>query len=282
LLSQPPDASLVLGVTSAVMPIALMDRIQQVEGVRAVAPVLNWHVSQLRGAGESLNLWAIDARRFEALAGGFDLVAGRPLRAADEVIVDSVLADQRHIAVGDRLALLGRTFEVGGVCRSGFGGRIYAGIEDIGAAVGTPGMASFFLVQADTHARAAELLQRLSTRLPGFKITPIAQVSKALEDNVVGLRAVEGAVTMLAVIVSFLVVMLAMYAAILERTREIGVMRALGATRTWVVLLIVQESVLLCAAGVIVGIALALVGRLGVLRLYPSEEVLFTPRLSAT
>src|SRR5262249_29986621 len=76
LLFQPPDASLVLGVTSAVMPIALMDRIQQVEGVRAVAPVLNWHVSQLRGASESLNLWAIDARRFEALAGGFDLVAG--------------------------------------------------------------------------------------------------------------------------------------------------------------------------------------------------------------
>jgi putative ABC transport system permease protein len=280
LLFQPPDASLVLGVTSAVMPLALMDDIQKAEGVRAVAPVLNWQVSQVRGDPESLNLWAVDGRRFEELSGGFDLLAGRPLRGPNEVIVDSNLAERRRIEIGDRLPMLGGTFEVVGICRSGFGGRLYARIEDVGAAVGTPGRASFFLVKGSSPREAGALRQRLSARWPGYKLTLIAQVSHTLEHSVVGLREMEAAVTGLAVAVSFLVVLLAMYTAILERTREIGIMRALGATPLWVVSVIVMESLLLCASGVAAGLGLAFLGRYGLHHLYPSEEVLFSARTS--
>src|SRR5262249_55919064 len=74
---QPPDASLILGATQAVMPERFAGLIRALPEVREVAPVLNWHVSQLKGNPESINLWAVDPASFAALSGGLDLVAGR-------------------------------------------------------------------------------------------------------------------------------------------------------------------------------------------------------------
>jgi putative ABC transport system permease protein len=68
------------------------------------------------------------------------------------------------------------------------------------------------------------------------------------------LRALVG----LAAIVSALVVMLAMYTTITERTREIGVLKALGASRGFIVSLIEQEAFLISLIGLIVGFAVSL------------------------
>jgi putative ABC transport system permease protein len=281
-LFQPPDASLILGVTSAVMPLPLMDRIRAVEGVTAVTPVLNWHVSHLKDDPENLNLWAVDYPSFAALSGGFEIVAGRPLAGPWELVVDSIVADERHLAPGDRIDMLGRQFVLVGVSRPGSGGRIYARIQDVGEAIGSPGKASFFLVKGPAAREAGELTRRLQARFAGFKITAIAQVSKSIEDNAVGLRQFQSAVAFLAVLISFMVVLLAMYTAILERTREIGVLRALGATPGWVVQSVLIESLLLCCAGLGVGLLLAVAGRSGLLRLYPAQDVTFTPGWIAT
>ena len=58
-------------------------------------------------------------------------------------------------------------------------------------------------------------------------------------------------------VASFLTVFLAMYTAIIERTREIGVLKALGASRLYIIREIVLESMVLCALGAVVGVALA-------------------------
>src|SRR5712692_11905014 len=78
-LFQPPDASLILGATSAVMPMKYIDIMKGVGGVKDVTPVLNWHVSQLKGESKAVNLWAIDYPSFERISGGFEMVAGRGL-----------------------------------------------------------------------------------------------------------------------------------------------------------------------------------------------------------
>jgi len=278
---QPPDASLILGATQAVMPERLMDLIREVPGVRAVTPVLNWHVSQLKGSPESLNLWAIDSGSFATLSGGLDLVAGHGLAAEGDLVVDTLLAASRSLRVGEVLHLLNRDFRVAGISRAGSGGRIYARLEDIQQAVGTPGRASFFLVKGRTARDAAELAGALEGRFAGYKITPIAQVSKALQDNAVGLTQFKRALTALSVVASFLVVLLAMYTAILERTREIGILRAMGATQAWVLRLVMIESAWVCIGGVVAGFGLAVAGRLALLHLFPAEEILLTAQWAA-
>jgi putative ABC transport system permease protein len=272
-LFQPPDASLILGATSAVMPMKYIDIMKQVDGVQEVTPVLNWLVAKIRGESRAVNLWAIDYPSFARISGGFDMAEGRPLAQPYDVVMDTVLADATGMHVGDILPMMDREFRLVGICRAGAGGRLYARLQDVQEAVGAPDKASFFLVKGRSANEAEQLAKRLSERFKGHKITPIAQVSKVMQDNAVGLREFKQALTGMAVVISFLVVLLAMYTTIIERTREIGILRAIGASQGKVVQLVVSESVLICLAGVVVGIALAGAGRWMIPRLFPTVAI---------
>jgi putative ABC transport system permease protein len=273
-LFQPPDASLILGATSAVMPLQFMDLIREVKGVKEVTPVLNWHVSRIKGESRAVNLWAVDYPTFSKISGGFDILkGGRALSEPDDLVIDTVLANAAHIQVGEILPMLNREFRIAGICRAGAGGRLYARIQDVQDAIGTPGKASFFLVKAYSSRDADAITEALQERFKGYKITPMAQVSKAMQDNAVGLRQFEEALTGMAVVISFMVVLLAMYTAIIERTREIGILRAIGATQGGVVRIVISESALICCAGVVVGIGLAFFGRWWIPHVFPTLVV---------
>jgi putative ABC transport system permease protein len=275
-LFQPPDASLILGATSAVMPLRFSEVMMQVPGVRDVTPVLNWHVSKLKGESRAVNLWAIDPPSFARISGGLDIVEGRGLEQADDLVMDTVLAGATGLKVGESVPMLNRGFRLAGICRAGAGGRLYARLVDIQEAIGAPDKASFFLVKGERAAEADRLTEALQERFKGYKITPMAQVSKVMQDNAVGLRQFKEALTGMAVVVSFLVVLLAMYTTIIERTREIGILRAIGASQTKVVQLVISESVLICLAGVAVGMLIAVGGRFYLPRVFPTLVVTLT------
>jgi putative ABC transport system permease protein len=272
-LFQPPDASLILGATSAVMPVKFVDLMRQVEGVKDVAPVLNWHVSQIKGESRAVNLWAVDYPSFSRISGGLDIVAGHALSGPDELVMDTVLANATGVRVGEVLHMLNRDFHVAGICRAGAGGRLYARLEDIQAAIGTPEKASFFLIKGTSALQADRLTEALQERFKGYKITPMAQVSKVMQQNAVGLEQFKTALTGMAVVISFLVVLLAMYTTIIERTREIGILRAIGAGQATVVRLVVTESFLICLAGVVVGMGIAVLAALYLPRVFPTLAV---------
>lgn len=275
-LFQPPDASFILGATSAVMPVKYIDLMKQVPGVKEATPVLNWLVSRIGGESRAVNLWAIDYPTFAAISGGFDIVQGRALSEPNDLVMDTVLAQATGVKVGDSLPMLNRDFHVAGICRAGAGGRLYARIQDVQDAIGTPGKASFFLVKGTSSRDAEALAKALGERFKGYKITPIAQVSKAMQDNAVGLKQFKEALTGMAVVISFLVVLLAMYTTIIERTREIGILRAIGASQRTVVRLVVTESGLICIAGVIGGMVLAVGGRWLLPQVFPTLSVTLT------
>ena len=257
-LFQPPDASLLLGATSAVMPVKFAEVMKRdVAGVAEVAPVLNWHVSKIKGQTQAINLWAVDYASYAAISGGHSMVAGRELREPFDLVIDTILAQATGLQVGEALPMMNREFHVAGIFKAGAGGRMYARLADVQEAVGTPEKASFFLVKARAGGQAEELAKALQQRFHGYKVTPVAQVSAAMQANTVGLEQFKKALIGMAVMISFLVILLAMYTAIIERTREIGILRAIGATRARVVQILVFESTLICTAGVLVGIVMA-------------------------
>jgi len=272
-LFQPPDASLILGATSAVMPMQYVPIIKQVEGVREVTPVLNWLVAKIKGESRAVNLWAIDYPSYARISGGFDILEGRPLSQPYDLVMDTVLADATKMRVGDVLPMLNHEFRLAGIARAGAGGRLYARLEDVQEAIGTPDKASFFLIKGRSATEADKLAKALQEKFKGHKITPIAQVSKVMQDNAVGLQQFKEVLTGMAVVISFLVVLLAMYTTIIERTREIGILRAIGASQAKVVRLVIGESFLICLAGVVVGIILAIGGRWGLPRAFPTLSI---------
>jgi len=275
-LFQPPDASLILGATSAVMPLKYIDIMKQVPDVVEVTPVLNWHVSKIRGEAKAVNLWAIDYPSFARISGGFDIVEGRALSQPYDLVMDTVLAEATGMHAGDKLPMINRDFTIAGISRAGAGGRLYARLSDVQEAIGTPDRASFFLVKGKSAQDADKLAKALQEKFPGHKITPVAQVSKVMQDNATGLQQFKQALTGMAVVISFLVVLLAMYTTVIERTRELGILRAIGASQAKVVQLVINESALICLAGVLVGIALAVAGRWFLPRVFPTLTVTLT------
>jgi putative ABC transport system permease protein len=272
-LLQPPDASLILGTTSAVMPVKYTDLMKKVDGVVDATPVLNWHVSRIKGETRAILLWGIDYPSYSRISGGFDMVEGRPLQEPNDLVMDSVLARATSTRVGEKLQMINREFNVVGIVRAGAGGRLYARLPDIQEAIGTPDKASFFLVKGRAATEADQLAKALADRFPGHKVTPVAQVSKVMQDNATGLRQFKQALTAMAVVISFLVVLLAMYTTIIERTREIGILRAIGASQPRVVQLVMNESLLICLAGVVVGILLAAGGRWLLPQIFPTLNI---------
>src|SRR6266849_1905131 len=76
-------------------------------------------------------------------------------------------------------------------------------------------------------------------------------------DNVPMLRPFIGVIITLGTLIGFLVVFLSMYTAVLERTREIGILKALGASPAYVMSILLRETAMLAVIGAIVGILMA-------------------------
>jgi len=79
-------------------------------------------------------------------------------------------------------------------------------------------------------------------------------------------------ITSIAVIVGFLVIFQTMYTAVLERTREIGILKSMGASKFTIVAVLLRECSVLAIAGVIVGISLTYVVRSSLLHFFPTQH----------
>ena len=91
--------------------------------------------------------------------------------------------------------------------------------------------------------------------LPTYKIDSIEDfVSLFSVNSVPYIEAFTRVVIGIAVLIGFLVVCLSMYTAVLERTREIGILKALGASPAYIVGILMRETVLLALTGTVVGI----------------------------
>ena len=84
-------------------------------------------------------------------------------------------------------------------------------------------------------------------------------------------------VVFVALCIGVLVIFLSMYTTITERTREIGILRSLGASRQFIVTLIFQESAAVCLVGVVLGIGASFLIAKAVTMMFPTLIVLITP-----
>ena len=100
-----------------------------------------------------------------------------------------------------------------------------------------------------------ESLRRL---LPGYPIYSMAEFTSLFTvSNVPGLEAFINVLTAVGVVIGFTVIWLSMHMAVSHRTREIGILKSLGASQWYIVKAILMEALVLGAAGVVVGIALS-------------------------
>jgi putative ABC transport system permease protein len=260
LMMEPSHASIMNGISGAPIPIKDIEVIRRLPHVAVAAPV----ITQFRTASNDFGVvYGIDYPSFNALR-PFVFVAGGPFNGPNDVIVDDVFASGRNpstgkaYAVGDTISTMDHPFRICGIVEAGKGGRKMIPIDTMGDLMGAEGRASLFYIKADNPANDQAIIQEIhATRgLEGFPVQTMQDwLSQMTPQNLPGFNQALGIVTGIAVIIGFLVIFQSMYTAVLERTREIGILKSMGASKSTIVSVVLRECAVLAAAGVIVGIA---------------------------
>jgi putative ABC transport system permease protein len=247
---EPPGASMFLGMTSAPMPIKLGDRFGQLEHVQAVTPVLFQFTTS---AGINM-VWGIDLKTWDRVTGGFVYHAGGPFSGQYDILVDDKYADANHVKVGQTLNLLNHNFRVCGIVGHGKGSRLFIPLQTAENLAEQQDRASIFWIKCTDPGYTENVIASVKNLLPNYTVLSVQDYMTLLTSN--DLPALKDFITVLigiAVIIGFLVIFLSMYTTITERTREIGILKSLGATKRYIIGLILREAGLLGVIGILAG-----------------------------
>ncbi len=278
IMVRPPGSSFFSGITGAPVSIKVADLIRKQPHVSAVAPV----ITQLTTAGNVEVIYGVDLdpsspNSFEAMSGPFRFLAGGLPAAPYELLVDDYFAAANHVTPGSTVNVLNTDFKVAGIVEHGKGARRFIPIQTLQELIGAQNKASVFYVKLD-DPKSADAVAAGLKKIRGmeqFQVQSIQQwLSMMTMGNIPGLSQFITVVIAVAVIIGFIVIFQAMYTAVMERTREIGILKSMGASKAYVVNVILRETLLLSALGIVLGIALSFVARQGIVQRFPTLRVI--------
>lgn len=250
ILIRPPGSS-IIGLSSAPIPEKLVPFIRSIPHV-ALATGTTVHP-----IGGTNTVTGIDYGEFTKMSGAFRYLQGGPFRNPDDVIVDEYWARQYHLKAGSTTEFMNRKWNVCGIVEQGKLARIFLPIKLLQDVSANSGKLTMIYVKVDDPSNLKDTIAAIKKELPDYQIYSVEEfVSLISVDNVPALKPFIWVVIGIAIFVGFLVVSLSMYTAVLERTREIGILKSLGATPALILGMLVRETVFLALIGSVAGILL--------------------------
>jgi putative ABC transport system permease protein len=273
IMVQPPAASVFLGFSGAPMPIKIAAVLKKQKYVQSVAPAL----LQFNSSGGVEVVYGIDPESFRAVSGGFVFIQGRDMEGPDDLLVDDWAAKAKKIKVGETYNLLNHNWHVAAIIEHGKGARLFVPLTTLQDLVGARDKASIFLLRCTRPEHTEDVMEELRHVLPSYTIRPLKDfLSLMTATNIPGLQTFIHAMIGLAVAIGLLVIFLTMYTTVIERTRDIGVLKSLGADRSFIIRSLLSESTALCILGIATGVALAYLVRAAFLAGFPTLSINIT------
>jgi putative ABC transport system permease protein len=274
IMLQPPAASIFLGFSGSPMPIKIGDKLAQMKYVQAVAPAL----LQFNSTGGVEVIYGIDSESFRAVSGGFVFLQGHDMEGPDDLLVDDWAAKAKKLKVGDTYNLLNHDWHVVAIIEHGKGARLFVPLSTLQDLVGAHDKASIFLLKCTRPEHTEDVTEEIRAVLPGYTVRPLKDfLSLMTSTNIPGLKTFIDAMIALAITIGLLVIFLTMYTTVIERTRDIGVLKSLGANRSFIVRALLTESAALCIFGIAAGVGLSYAARAAFLAGFPTLSILITP-----
>lgn len=270
---KPPGSSNFNAFSSAPVSVKVGDILRQQPHVVAVSPVVVQTTNKIE------LVYGIDLPSFEALGGPMRYLQGRGFQQPYDMIVDEYYAARHKLRVGDTANILDHDFHVCGIVPQGRGSRVYLPIATLQDLTGAENKASMFYLKLDDPNHADAVAQQIKA-IPGLENYNIMSIGEYLSlmsaDNIPLLSTFIHIVISIAVVIGFIVIFQSMYTAVLERTREIGILKSLGASKLYIVRIILRETLLLAIVGIVAGIAISMVAAYAIHYKVPTVPVEFT------
>jgi putative ABC transport system permease protein len=274
LMVWPSKASYMNGIGGAPMPAKDVLALRKLPHVVDASPVIQQFIT----SPNVEVIFGIDYPSFNDLK-PFTFQSGGPFTGPNDAIVDDIFAASlnpatgRPYQVGDSIVVLGHSLRISGIVDHGKGARKLLPIDTMGAFLGAEGKASVFYVKCDNPANTDLVVQEIhATRgFESFNPQTMDEWDTLMTpEHLPGFNIALRAVTVIAVVVGFLVIFQSMYTAILERTREIGILKSMGASKFTIVSLVLRECSVLAASGVLIGIAGTFIVRVILAHVFPT------------
>ena len=248
------------------LPISRADEIAQIEGVKAAIPIgQNLVPAKDTNFGSRL----VDGVPFEEYANiaGLKIIDGRALgTGGNEAVIDTAWAESKKLKVGSKLPIYEKDFTVVGTYEPAAGGRIKIPLATMQEQLGGEGKCTAILVKAVNPAEVDRVGERIAQKFPDDQIWQTKDLEEIISSSVPALNVFLNVVIGVAAAISALVILLTMYTTVTERTRQIGVLKSLGMSKTEIAWTITQEALLLSFLGVMTGFLLTLLARFIVTR----------------
>ena len=274
IMVQPQAASMFIGLTGSPMPVKVADKLKELKYVQSVAPTL----LQFNSTGSVEVIYGIDPDTFREVSGGFVFLDGHDMEGPDDLLVDDWAAKAKHLKVGDTYNLLNHNWHVTAIVEHGKGARLFVPLETLQDLVGARDKASIFWLKCTRPEHTDDVMEEIHHLLPNYTVRPLRDMlSLMTSTNIPGLQSFINAMIALAVCIGLLVIFLTMYTTVIERTRDIGVLKSLGANRGFIVRALLTESAMLCLIGILAGIGLSYGVRAAFLAGFPTLSILITP-----
>jgi putative ABC transport system permease protein len=242
------------------------------------------HVAQAQGVATMLagkmpwdSVTGIDYPAFKTMSGGFIFIEGNEsdvFRQPDELVVDTTFAAEQHVRRGGKVNLLHRDWNVAAIVESGKMSHVFAQITVIQDLSNDPGGFNQVYLKLDSPNNVPAVLNELKQMpaLDGYGIYSVKDVIELTSpDNIPALGIFVHVIIGIGVFTGLIVVSLSMYMAVLQRTREIGILKSLGATKAFVMKLILWEAGAMGVGGTIAGIALSFASRAALKAFVPAS-----------
>jgi putative ABC transport system permease protein len=232
-----------------------------------VRPLLGVRVEKVGTANENLgtemNLQFVGFDTATRLGGPIKVVEGKDTPGPSEVIVDSALTKRYGLNVGDILRAGGKDWTVVGRSEFGdfvFSQTVFVSHEEAQAVLSMKGLTTFYVVKLKPGVDAAKFVAAINTQ--GQQIVAYthdefaANTRERILGNVLPILAV---VLALAFVVGLAIAGLTIYTATIEKSREYGILKAVGFKNKYLYRLVFEQSIVTGFLGFIVGLALTLI-----------------------
>jgi len=256
MIVRPPNSGALNALSGAPVPASFVGALRKLPHVAVASATIQ---SFTMAGGSPEILYGIDYPSYNALR-PFTFIEGGPFQGPNDIIIDDVVArSDKGYKVGDTLQILSHPFRISGIVEAGKGGRKMVPIEMLGDLINSPGKASTFFLKSDNEANE-DLIKQEIKNTPGLQNYQVQTMQEWMSfmtpEHIPGFNIALDVVTLIATLVGFLVIFLSMYTAILERTREIGILKSMGASKLAIVSMVLRESVMMAIVGVALGIGL--------------------------
>lgn len=256
-------ASLVLhgAVTPSFLDLNILEKIKEISGIDLASPIL---ITQLpnHDKGRIDLIYGMEMSHLKKLRPAWEIEGVIP-ETDDAVIISSEIAGHDNIKIGDTVFYEKMPFKVSGILQktgTQDDAFLYMPIKSVQEIMKRSDGATAIGVRVSDPALLTKITEEISMNVPNVQIVTMGQIMDSLASLASSAKVLSLSIAVIAILISAVGVINSILMSIFERTQEIGMMRAIGASKFDIFRIIIKETTMLTAAGGIAGIILSVIG----------------------